>query len=220
MPSEEKYEQVAALIKDQNFDKAQELLVPLLDAEPENIGLLLDAGYVYANLEKMDRSKHYYQKVVELAPQNPAGYTGLGFITEDSQKRIHWFQKALKYSPRNALVYYEMGNAYLERDQYQKALDAYLKSLQFGSKETEPETLISIAQTYLGLEKWEKAVETCKNILEKYPEIKGAYYIMASAESVQENYSQALEYLEKYIKSNPHDKNAQKMKKNLKKKIV
>ena len=80
MPYPEVYTQVTDAISAGKFKDALKKLTPIMKEEPENVGILLDAGFIYANLDKFEDAIIHYKKVIELAPSNSAGYTGLGFV--------------------------------------------------------------------------------------------------------------------------------------------
>lgn len=214
MPDPEVYSKVTNAIQGGKFDVAKKALDPLLKNEPENIGLLLDAGFIYANLDLYKEAEGHYTKVMELAPNSPAGYTGLGFvykIQEDHEKRFEMFSKALEISPSNAMIHFEIGETYLDMDRFEDALKEFKNAIKFGEPEIQGEAMQRMAQTYMGLDKPEKTIEIGKKILTKYPDLYTIHYVMAGADALLENWKKAEEHLGKYLEMEPDDLDAKDM---------
>jgi tetratricopeptide (TPR) repeat protein len=219
MPSPKEYTKVTDHITQGKYKAAMQALMPLLEKEPKNVGLLLDAGFISANLDKFEDSIQYYETVIELTPSNPAGYTGLGFVYKlqgNDKKRLEMFQKGIRNSPANAMIHFEIGEALLDLDQYKPALVSFQKAIQFGGLETEAETLVRIAQVQLGLDRPDKTIEISNNILKKYPDYVEIHYVMAGAEALNGNYASAVKHLEKYLEFAPDDHDAKEMLKKIK----
>jgi tetratricopeptide (TPR) repeat protein len=219
MPEPEIYTKITNFISQGKFKQALKVITPILQSEPENVGLLLDAGFIYANLDKIKEAIETYKKVIELVPSNPAGFTGLGFVYKiqgNNKKRLEMFQKAVKLSPANAMVHFEVGEVLLEMEHYENALKSYNKAIQFGGIETEAETLIRIAQTQLGLNNPDKTIEISNNVIKNFPDYKTIHYVLAGAEAMKENYKEAIVQIEKYLEADPEDKDAQEMLQHLK----
>ena len=170
MPEPELYAKVTAAIESANFKKAKTALAPLLKKESDNIGLLLDAGFIYANLDLYKKAEGFYQQVVDLAPNSPAGYTGLGFVYKiqgEHEKRYKMFTQALEQSSSNAMIHFELGETYLDMDRFEDALKSFKKAIKFGETETQGEALQRMAQTYIGLDQPDKCLEIAQNVIEK-----------------------------------------------------
>ncbi len=211
MPDPEAYTKVTEAVENQQFEQAKKKLNPLLKKEPENIGLLLDAGFIYANLELYEDAQGFYQKVLELAPDSPAGYTGLGFVYKiqgNHEKRFEMFQQALEKAPANAMIHFELGETHLDLDQFEAALESFEKAIQFGDPETQAETLQRMAQVHLGLDNPDKCLEICHNVEKKFPELISIHYVIAGAEATKENWVSAETHLQKYLEFDPEDEDA------------
>ena len=94
-----------------------------------------------------------FKKIIELAPENPIGYSRLGFLyllQKKHEKALQRFAKALRLQPgyREALTY--SVSIYLEKKQFDTALtfcDEQLQGLEKDSLESLPSTMISATQS-------------------------------------------------------------------------
>ncbi|MHA1521446.1 MAG: tetratricopeptide repeat protein [Promethearchaeota archaeon] len=209
-----KYQKITALISQGKYKEAMKKLKPMLAESPENPGLLLDAGYIHANMGDFPTAIEMYNKTIKLVPDSASGYTGLGFVYNmqgELEKAIEQFRRGLEHSPDNALIHFEIGEALLELDRFEEALKSYYKAVQFGGLETEAETLHRIAQVHLGMGNPDKALDVSKNVLKTNQNFLSIFYIMAGAEVMKENWEGAKEYLDGYLKHFPDDENAQSM---------
>ena len=223
MPDENEYQKVLELISFGKFEQALKKIIPLLEKEPENPGLLLDAGYITANLGKFSESIKYYEKTIELVPDSASGYAGLGFVynlQDQPEKAIEYFRKGLEVSPDNALIHFEIGETLLELERFEEALTSYYKAIQFSGSETEVETLHRIAQVHLGMNNPDKSLEIAKNILKLDPSYGSIYLVMAGAETMKENFKEAKAHVEKYLEMAPKDEEAKEMLKHLEEEIA
>ncbi len=204
-------EKIAKAISDRNFKQAFKLLTPLLKEEPSDVSLLLDFGFVATNLHKFDEAITSYTKVTELLPNSASGYAGLGFAYRIQGKNgdaVKVFQKGIAIALDNAMIHFELGEAFFDMDQYENALKAYYKAIQFGGAENEAETLHRIAQVHLGMQEPDKAMEIAKNVLKKDPGYLSIYNIMGVAAYMNEDWKSAQTYFTKYLKVVPDDEAA------------
>lgn len=214
----DEYQEITDLISQGLFEDAAKKIDIKLAENPDNPGIILDAGYIYANLGKFDKAIDFYQRTIEMVPDSASGYTGLGFVynmQEQPEKALESFQKGLEKSPDNALIHFEIGETLMEIDRFEEALKSYYKAIQFGGLETEAETLHRIAQVHLGLNDPDKALEVSKNVLNKAPDYLTIHYIMAGAYAMKEDFKNAKLHLEKYLKYNPVDEDAKEMLKHI-----
>ncbi|MHA1719336.1 MAG: tetratricopeptide repeat protein [Promethearchaeota archaeon] len=219
----EKLEEITQLMYFGNFSEVISVIEPILDEYPNNIILMLDLAYSYANIGKFDKAIEVYSKIIELAPENSSGYTGLGFIYRKQGKNeeaIKEFTKGILYSPDNAIAHFEKAEALFELDQYEEALKSYYKALQFSGAETEAETLHRIAQVNLGLKDYDKAIKIALDVLSRDRAYVSAYNIIATAYYLKEDWEKAKEMFEKYLKAVPEDESAINLLHDVKEKLL
>ena len=218
----EKLDKITEFMSNGEFNEAISLINAILEEYPNNIILMLDLAYSYANLSRYEKAIELYKKIIELAPENSSGYTGLGFIYRKQGKNetaIKEFTKGIIYAPDNAIAHFEKGEALFEIDQYEEALKSYYKALQFSGAETEAETLHRIAQVNLGLKNYDKAIQIGTDVLSRDPNYVSVNNIIALAYYLKEDLKNAESYFEKYLKAIPEDESASNLLHEIKEKL-
>jgi tetratricopeptide (TPR) repeat protein len=204
-------EEIAKAITEAKFNKALKLITPLLKKDPNNVAFLLDYGFVSTNVQHFDEAIQSYEKVIELIPNSASGYAGLGFayrIQGKNGKAIEAFVQGISKAQDNAMIHFELGETFFDMDQYENALKAYYKAIQFGGSENEAEILHRIAQVYLGMQEPDKAMDVAKTVLAKNAEYQSIYNIMGVAAYMKEEWDSATKFFEKYLKYVPDDEAA------------
>ncbi len=218
----EKLDKITEFMSNGEFSESILLINQILEEYPNNIILMLDLAYSYANLSRYDKAIELYSKIIELAPENSSGYTGLGFIYRKQGKNeaaIKEFTKGILYAPDNAIAHFEKAEASFELDQYEEALKSYYKALQFSGAETEAETLHRIAQVNLGLKNYDKAIKIGNDVLSRDPGYISVNNIIATAYYLKEDWKNAVLYFEKYLKVIPEDESANNLLYEIKEKL-
>ncbi|MFW5969689.1 MAG: tetratricopeptide repeat-containing sulfotransferase family protein [Halofilum sp. (in: g-proteobacteria)] len=119
------WEQAVAAYEEDNPQRAQNLLAPLLDmpSVPGEVSLL--AGLVEAQLDDSRRAEEHLRRAVRLAPQRIEGWLGLG-NAQHMQGRfdaaVDTYRRALKRSPDNPTALYNMAMALMDQGRHQDAL--------------------------------------------------------------------------------------------------
>lgn len=129
-----------------------------------NLGLLLhDRG-------DMDEAIIHYRTAYALDSTAPEVLMNMGnwFSEQDDQEAERWFRRALELRPGFPDAYYNLGNVYLHRGQYQQAADLYQQSLAL--KPDAPRTLANLAQAYFHLGYAERAEALYRRVLHMEPD--------------------------------------------------
>ena len=201
-------------ISSQKFSLAKKTLQGALAKEPENITLLLDIGFVLANLGEFEAARKHYQHVVELVPESASGFAGLGFtyrLEGNFEKALQKFQHALSITPENDMVYYEIAEINFELEKLPEALKFYRMALKYCVPEMKAEIQHRIAQTHLGLNQPDKAMEIGNKILEKDPDFISVNNILGVAAYMQEDWAKAVQFFSQYCEKIPDDEAAQNL---------
>ena len=85
----------------------------------------------------------------------------------------------MKYAPKDWQIYYNRGNAYLDMNKSQEALNDYLRALKI--RPHAPEILHNRAQAYLHLSETELALDDAEEVLGINPNFARACYTKAQA---------------------------------------
>ncbi len=135
------------------------------------------------------------------------GYFNLGYLYnklgEDKNIKlsIKAYQKAIEIKPDKHEAYYNMGNAYGELGEYQKAINAYQKAIEI--KLDMHEAYNNMGNAYNELKEYQKAINACQKAIEIKPDNHEAYYNMGNAYNKLKEYQKAINAYQKTIEIKP-----------------
>ena len=213
--SKEEMTEIMALIPQKRYQEAIDKLEPVVKEFPDNVVFLHDLGFCYTSIGKLDKGNEIYEKMVELAPNNEAGYVGLGFVNRRLgriQVAVKALLKAIEIKEDNGIAWNELGEAYLKGDDYGNAKNAFTQAIQWGGAETDAETLHKVAQCELGLNNLDNAIRDAKVVLHKDPTLGTAYSILGTAYLLKEEWQLAVDNFDAYLKREPSDESAKMLK--------
>lgn len=105
-----------------------------------------------------------------------------------------------------APVYYNLGNAYVELGEFEKAAEAYLQALSMD--DSFAQATFNLAKVYVEQGETEKAVDVLKELIEKDPENAILLSALAYTKTLQDKTEEALALYEAIIERDPVNKNA------------
>src|SRR3989344_5695947 len=104
---------------------------PSTKQNPEEVNALVALGWQNYPIGKYDEAQKLFEQAINLAPDNPAGYMGLGNILryrgnfEDSEKA---YKKVLSLTPDDVQPYIELGKLYRAWHKWDEAEKSLLKA--------------------------------------------------------------------------------------------
>ncbi|MBN2526444.1 MAG: zinc-ribbon domain-containing protein [Deltaproteobacteria bacterium] len=123
----------AASIYQNNLDRAKELLVDVLNENPESPDGNFYMGEVFRLEDSSADAIPYLKKATELDTANPIYFVRYGaalFRLNDIGKAIQQYTKALELDPKMAETYLRMGELKLRSGSIQTAIDNFAKALE------------------------------------------------------------------------------------------
>ncbi|MDH6355813.1 tetratricopeptide (TPR) repeat protein [Dysgonomonas sp. PH5-45] len=122
----------------EDTEKLNLLLDTLMTQYPQEPRFNLMLGNLLLLQEKTDEARFQFQVYAESEPTNPYGWEQLlKAVPADSiDMSIRICQKAIEYVPEGSLFHIYLGDNYVAKEQYRKALDAY----ESGIEATEPDS--------------------------------------------------------------------------------
>ncbi len=130
----EPYINLGILYSDRGSAMAADYFSGALNIDPNNVNAMYLLGLHYQEQEKYDKAVSSYQNIIAANPDYPHSYYNIGYIAlvhqEDYDKAIEFMNKAIEVQPAFYRAYYNLGYAYELKGNYQKAREAYKKSLQ------------------------------------------------------------------------------------------
>lgn len=109
-------------------------------------------GIFYYQKKNYTQALDYYKQAIQLSPDDAVLYENLGLCYEDSgqwDEAKKAYETAAEISP-NSTSYNRLGVFYFNRDQYEKALEFYLKALEFDAEDSVIYENIGLAYQSLG----------------------------------------------------------------------
>jgi tetratricopeptide (TPR) repeat protein len=122
--------------------EAEEWLEQILDEFPEDVGAHNDLGYLWADQSKhLQRALSMCQRAVQAESENGAYRDSLGwayFRLGRFPEAVQELEKAAGLTP-DGVIYDHLGDAYLQIQQADKAMNAWERAVEAFEKDHEPE---------------------------------------------------------------------------------
>lgn len=118
----------------QNYEKAMEYIHEAVDMNEYNPEAYFVRGYIFKELDQVDRAISSFQTAVDIDPQHYEAYVELGLLTKEKKDTRRnsrfYFDNALNVNPESEDALYGRGFYYQENGEYEKARDDYKKLLE------------------------------------------------------------------------------------------
>jgi tetratricopeptide (TPR) repeat protein len=114
---------------------------------------------------------------------------------------IKLLEEAQKLDPDNYTYPYELGYAYYQKADYKKSIKYLETTMKY--KDIQDEVYQLLGNSYDNIGKGDKAIETYKEGLKKFPNSGSLYLEMGIMQMGKKEYSKALDYYEQGIKVDP-----------------
>lgn len=159
--------------------------------------------YLTANYHDQEISMRLFKDAVANQPGDPLAQYGLGLVLARSGNRkeavVH-LRAALEKKAFDPYILTDLGKIYVQEGSYPQALNILQSSLSFDPDD--PERLFFLARAHMGLERFDKAIETLTVLVNKHPAYEQAYYALGEAFGRQGKQADSHYYLGiYYIKS-------------------
>lgn len=103
---------------------------------------LTNLGFVYYKLKDYDQSVKYYKEALDMEPDFPMAFHGMGLTYMAMGKNaeaVTALETAVEKAPKEAPIYIDLGKAYQQSGEFNKAYDAYNKAAEL-AKDTKVKT--------------------------------------------------------------------------------
>jgi len=151
-----------------------------------------------------DKAIDYYQKAIELTPEDALIYIKMGSAyseKEDYNQAIIYFQKAIDINPYSAYAYNNLGNAYAAIRDYTQALYCFNKAILIDPYE--PYAYNNMGNAYSAQKDYVNAIDYYTKAVKADPTFAGAYCNMGTTYADLHDYKQALDCYQKAISLDP-----------------
>jgi len=187
---------VYAVHVEKDLDKSNEYTRILIELFPERAGYRINLGLNFFDQGRFDEAVTEFKQAVHLDPNEIGPYASLSYTYNSKLRQVdsamYWAQRMISIGPENPWGYFYLGVCYFERDELEKAREAFEKV-----RELSPginRNLYNLAHTYIALEEFELAIDVFKSI-----EQTGAVYDLGLCYEVMGDDKQAKIQYEKYL---------------------
>ncbi len=143
---------------------------------------------------------HIYKKMNRKYPKEKRAYLWLGlqyFYNKDFNQALKEFEKALELDPNYGVAVSMIANSYKKMGDFEQALPYFKKYASLSPGDADP--FASLGDLYFRMGLLDKAKEKFKEALDVKPDFGSTCNSLAYIYALNENYIQALDYLEQLI---------------------
>lgn len=117
----------------EQYEKAIEEYQEALRVHPNNTNALLNTGYCYLKMGRLDDAEHFFKRFLAIMPDVAKGYNNLGivyFSKRDYEQAAQCYKKALELEPGYGEAHFNLGNVYRAQGRVQEALREYEEAVR------------------------------------------------------------------------------------------
>jgi HEAT repeat protein/Flp pilus assembly protein TadD len=187
-----------------HYKESLEAVEAFLSRFPGDLAGNLFAASANFQLSRFDEAIGHYKKCIELDPFHLQAYSSLAMACYKGgriQEAIHYFKQALKIKPDMAGLRFNLANLLLRENSFEEAILQYEEGLRYQAAGARILANLAFACQKTGL--YEKAVTYYGQANLEDPREAGIYYNWALILARQGKRLEALEVLEKALKSVP-----------------
>ncbi len=95
---------------------------------PKSVEAYMHLGNAYARAQRYKEATEAYKSALAINPDLDEAVHALGAVSFHEKNyagAVTYFQKHLEHAPKDSLRLYDLGNAYMQLQQYTKAAEAY-----------------------------------------------------------------------------------------------
>eukprot|EP01102_Stenamoeba_stenopodia_P020858 TRINITY_DN8274_c0_g1_i1.p1 TRINITY_DN8274_c0_g1~~TRINITY_DN8274_c0_g1_i1.p1 ORF type:complete len:750 (+),score=169.42 TRINITY_DN8274_c0_g1_i1:210-2459(+) len=172
-------------------------------------------GVIYKNFGNLEAAIAYYDKAIQLNPNFTIARNNMaisctdmgtkikteGRTKETLDEGIRWYKKAITYNSSYPDAYYNLGVAYAEKCEFDKALVCYELATHFNPRFCEAYNNMGVI--YKDRDNFEKAIQCYQAALAVQPTFSQTLNNLGVIYTVQGKFEQAFYYIRSAIAANP-----------------
>lgn len=146
-------------------DEAQTLIERALKIDPANVPALVNLGELYLLRKRRDDAQRIYRKIVDLAPDSPQGYHGLGLCAlalNDFVDAQQWLEKAQKFAPNHPAVISSLLTATTQTKGHNEAIEIARHIVRTPELESLLPTAWAVLKRYC---QWDEAAQLLPGVI-------------------------------------------------------
>ncbi len=187
------------------FPETVELLERIKPADKK---VLMMLGIGYLQTRKQDSAKHVYEKLAQVAPNEPTSYHYLSsFYTNSNNKdSLMWaYENLSRLLPFNHMYWLELGKLKAEKGEFKEAKINFQKSLEKNSSKSNILSYVGLAEMYKIEHQMDSVLITYKRALEVDSTNAALNTDVAMMYAQLDSLEKAIPYASKAVQYNPDD---------------
>jgi tetratricopeptide (TPR) repeat protein len=188
-------------MKLEQYDKAIAAFEEVVNTNSQDLKANYSLAYAYDMSNQYDKAAPLYRKLIELNPKDAKSYKNMLFRLYDKAgdyaNAIIVSQEIVDENPEDSQNHYNLGYAYLKKEDLQNALAAFRKALELNPN-------FDVAYSQIGfvhfkLKQYQEAIDALNQYTAIRPDNPDAFYLMGTSYLQLKRYEQAIAPLEKCI---------------------
>ncbi len=164
-------------------------------------------GVSYLNDNNIQPAFVEFQKALELNPYDKETHNAIGVVylvkLEDYPKAIHHFQEALKIDKTFSEASNNLGNAYANTGEYDKAIEYYKRALSNPMYKNAAMAFNNLGMVHYRLSRFDDAIDAFKDALKRFSDFHMPYYGLALSLNATGRYGDAENALSRAVQLDP-----------------
>ncbi len=194
------------LMKQNIYPKAEAAFKSAISLDPDMV-FLTNLANCFKYRKNYSEAKNIYNKILKKNPSDSTVHYSLGCIFDESgdiDSSLDSFKAAIKFDPENNDAQYALGSAYLKKGNSKEALLNLCPVA--GHFPADAGLYHKIGQAWHSLSSYEKATGAYKRAIDIDPRFAEAYYDLACAELDSEEFVNAIDGFNKFLKFDKNNK--------------
>lgn len=194
------------LLGKRNYEKAISYFKMAEREDPFNVGIYIDMGVSYANLEQYDSAENCFLKAQKADKEVGLVYFHLGniyFLKDDKSKGLQYYNQAVAKGYEDSQMYFSLGLMFEEEGDNLLALRNYSKAILLDSLRADAR--IRKARLYIKNKQYPEAIQTLDELIMACPDSFEGYHLKYGVLAGNGEYDKAGQVLEKARRLFPND---------------
>lgn len=198
----------------ENFEEALACFDKALEIDENNISALISKGHTYDIMEKEEEAEKVYEIVMNTEVEDIYDLMSKGYIFETHdmyEEALKTYEKALDQDKKNCNLLFLHGSCLLELNRYLDAIKSLEESINLYETQSMntifelPSAYHNIGIAMTKLDKNDVALEAFNSGLRLNPDYYPSYYEIGLIHEANEDYKEALDNFELFLKFDPEN---------------
>lgn len=194
------------------FEDARRELETTLRLDPAHRQARINLGVLYARTGRKEKALEIFQALLKEGGRDPVVFYNAGLVLREMERpeeALPLLEKAVELKPDNADYQFLLGQTYQALKRFDEALSAYRKSLKLNPDN--PKAHVNMGTIFWEQKHFYFADAAFRRAYELAPESTLVLSNLVSSNMVFQNYDQAIELLEEWLKLEPDNPNARQL---------